>query len=95
MRRAVVALLLLAGALVAPASSAAFDVEFENQCQYSYDRYWRPVPMVFGGRLTDGSGTELTPGAQLAVGDTVRYCGTAPCRPSSRRGSSRSPTSRG
>ena len=72
MRRAVVALLLFAGALVAPASSAA-STQFENQCQYSYDRYWRPVPLVFDGRLTDGSGTELTPGAQLAVGDTVRY----------------------
>lgn len=77
MRRAV-ALLLLAGALVAPASSAAAtfpDTEFENQCQYSYDRYWRPVPMIFGGRLTNGSGTELAPGAQLAVGDTVRLEG--------------------
>ena len=74
MRRAVVALLLLAGALVAPASSAA-STQFENQCQYSYDRYWRPVPLVFDGRLTDGSGTELTPGAQLAVGDTVRSRG--------------------
>lgn len=77
MRRAV-ALLLLAGALVAPASSAAAtfpDAEFENQCQYSYDRYWRPVPMIFGGRLTNGSGTELAPGAQLTVGDTVRLEG--------------------
>lgn len=73
MRRAVVALLLLAGALVAPASSAAFpSTQYENQCQYSYDRYWRPVPLLFEGRLTNGSGTELTPGAQLAVGDTVQ-----------------------
>lgn len=73
--RSAVALLLLAGALVAPASSAAAafpDSEFENQCQYSYDRYWRPVPMIFGGRLTNSSGTELAPGAQLAVGDTVK-----------------------
>jgi len=68
-----VALLCLAGALVAPASAAAFpDTSFENQCQYSYDRYWRPVPVVFGGRLTNGSQAELTPGAQLSVGDTVR-----------------------
>ena len=73
MRRAV-ALLLLAGALVAPAAvAAAFpDATFENQCQYSYDDYWRPVPMIFGGTLTDGSGTELPPGRALAVGDTVR-----------------------
>ncbi len=71
-----VALLCLAGALVAPAGAAAFpDTQFENQCQYSYDRGWRPVPMVFGGRLTNGSGTELTPGAQLSVGDTVRLEG--------------------
>ncbi|MDA0182312.1 hypothetical protein OJ997_18540 [Solirubrobacter phytolaccae] len=71
-----VALLCLAGALVAPASAAAFpDSVFENQCQYSYDRYWRPVPIVFGGRLTNGSGVELTPGAQLSVGDTVRLEG--------------------
>ena len=74
--RSAVALLCLAGALVAPASAAAFpDTMFENQCQYSYDRYWRPVPIVFGGRLTNGSGTELTPGAQLSVGDTVRLEG--------------------
>lgn len=73
MRRAVT-LLLLAGALAAPASSAvAFpNATFENQCQYSYDGYWRPVPMIFGGKLTDGAGVELAPGAQLAVGDTVR-----------------------
>ena len=76
MRRAV-ALLLLAGAFVAPASSsAAFgDATFANQCQYSYDRYWRPVPMVFGGTLTDGAGAELASGAQLAVGDKVRLHG--------------------
>jgi hypothetical protein len=76
MRRAV-ALLLLAGALVAPASSTAApfpDTEFENQCQY-FDPYWRPVPIVFGGQLKDGSGTELTPGAQLSVGDTVKLEG--------------------
>jgi hypothetical protein len=72
MRRTALALLLLAGVLVAPASSAASST-FENQCQYSYDRYWRPVPLVFDGRLTDGSGTTLAPGAQLAVGDTVQF----------------------
>ncbi len=66
--------LLLAGALVASAGSAAAfpDATFENQCRYSYDNYWRPVPMVFGGTLTDGSGTELPSAAALAVGDTVR-----------------------
>jgi hypothetical protein len=62
---------LLTGALVAPASSSA--ATFANQCQYSYDRYWRPVPIVFGGTLTGGAG--LAPGAQLAVGDTVRLQG--------------------
>lgn len=71
MRRLVVPL-LLAGALVAPASSAAFtETAFDNQCQYSYDRYWRPVPIIFGGKLTDGAGIELASGTQLAVGDTV------------------------
>ncbi|MDT7572623.1 MAG: hypothetical protein QOE05_2797, partial [Actinomycetota bacterium] len=68
MRRAV-SLLLLAGALVAPASSSA--ATFANQCQYSYDRYWRPVPIVFGGTLTGGGG--LASGAQLTAGDTVRF----------------------
>ena len=69
------ALLLLAGALVAPASgsAAAFpDSTFDNQCQYSYDRYWRPVPMIFGGTLTNGAGAELVSGTQLAVGDQVQ-----------------------
>jgi hypothetical protein len=71
-RRAVTALLLLAGALVAPASSAAFPaVSFENQCQYSYDPYWRPVPMVFGGKLTDEAGTELVSDASHPVGKKI------------------------
>ncbi|MDA0161165.1 hypothetical protein OM076_12880 [Solirubrobacter ginsenosidimutans] len=76
MRRAV-SLLLLTGALAAPASSAAAfpDATFGNQCQYSYDRYWRPVPMIFGGTLTDGAGKELASGTRLAVGDTVRLQG--------------------
>jgi hypothetical protein len=75
MRRTVVALLCLAGALVAPAGAAAFpDTRYENQCQY-FDPFWRPVPLTFGGQLTNGSGTELLPGAQLSVGDTVRLTG--------------------
>ena len=76
MRRAV-SLLLLTGALAAPVSSAAAfpDATFGNQCQYSYDRYWRPVPMIFGGTLTDGAGKELASGTRLAVGDTVRLQG--------------------
>jgi hypothetical protein len=69
MRRAVIALLMLAGALVAPASSAAFPVmSFENQCRYSYDPYWRPVPIVFSGKLTDEAGTELASDSSLSVG---------------------------
>ena len=77
MRRAVSLLLLLTGALAAPVSSAAAfpDATFGNQCQYSYDRYWRPVPMIFGGTLTDGAGKELASGTRLAVGDTVRLQG--------------------
>lgn len=78
MRWVVALLCCLAGALVAPAGAAAFpDSSFENQCRYSYDGYWRPVPIVLGGHLKDGSGTELTPGAQLSVGDTVRLEGGA------------------
>ena len=75
MRRAV-ALLLAVGALVASAAGSAVaafpEATFDNQCQYSYDDYWRPVPMIFGGKLTDAAGAELPQGAQLAVGDTVR-----------------------
>jgi hypothetical protein len=44
---------------------------FDNQCQY-FDPYWRPVPMIFGGRLVDAAGSELASGAALAVGDQVR-----------------------
>jgi len=68
------AALALAGALVAPASPAtAFPPStFANVCQYSFDRLWRAVPMVFSGRLTAGSGQELVQGAELAVGDTVQ-----------------------
>ncbi|WP_028063430.1 hypothetical protein [Solirubrobacter soli] len=72
MRLAVTLLCLLAGALVAPASGSAFPaMSFDNQCQYSYDGLWRPVPMVFSGKLTDAGGTELANDAKLAVGDKV------------------------
>ncbi len=68
------AALALAGALAAPASPAtAFPPSsFANVCQYSFDRLWRAVPMVFSGRLTAGSGQELGQGAELAVGDSVQ-----------------------
>lgn len=54
------------------AGAAPLAVSEPQVCQYSYDQAWRVVPVTLEGTLTDGSGTELAPGAALAAGAQVK-----------------------
>lgn len=66
--------LIASAAVAATASSAeaAVTVSDPEVCQYSYDQYWRVVPVTISGTLKDvASGSELAPGAALAPGQQI------------------------
>lgn len=75
-RRLTALLLPLAAsaAVAATASSAgaAVTVSDPQVCQYSYDQYWRVVPVTLSGTLKDvASGSELAPGTALVPGQQI------------------------
>lgn len=70
---AAAAVVALAGTLLAEPARAADPVN--NACLYSYDGYWRSIPMTIDGAPRTVAGNQLIDGTTLQRGDEIHLTG--------------------